>query len=104
MGHASQSASLREPECLVLEKKLIHEGNPALCRGVGDVMIQRGLAKTLSGIKPTASSWDKTDVVMSLNCAVAQSVIRIATGAHEIPDDYQIRKLWGSIKSTLLFD
>ena len=46
MGYASQSAPLRELERLILEKQLIHEGDPVLRWMVRNVMIQRDPAGT----------------------------------------------------------
>lgn len=91
MGYASQSAPLRELERLILEKKLIHEGDPVLRWMIRNVMIQRDPAGNIKLDK--ARSQDKIDGVMSLNCAVAEWMTRTAADPNEIPDDYQIRTL-----------
>ena len=91
MGYASQSAPLRELERLILEKKLIHEGDPVLRWMMRNVMIQRDPAGNIKLDK--ARSQDKIDGVMSLNCAVAEWMTRTAADPNEIPDDYQIRTL-----------
>ena len=44
MGYASQSAPLRELERLVLEKQLVHEGDPVLRWMVSNVLIERDAA------------------------------------------------------------
>ena len=91
MGYASQSAPLRELERLILEKQLIHEGDPVLRWMVRNVMIQRDPAGNVKLDKSKAG--DKIDGVMALNCAVAEWMIRTAQGTDEIPDDYLIRTL-----------
>ena len=91
MGYASQSAPLRELERLILEKKLIHEGDPVLRWMIRNVMIQRDPAGNIKLDK--ARSQDKIDGVMALNCAVAEWMTRTAAGSNEIPEDYLIRTL-----------
>ena len=91
MGYASQSAPLRELERLILEKQLIHEGDPVLRWMVRNVMIQRDPAGNVKLDKSKAG--DKIDGVMALNCAVAEWMTRTAQGTDEIPDDYLIRTL-----------
>jgi len=76
---------------LILEKKLIHEGDPVLRWMIRNVMIQRDPAENIKLDK--ARSQDKIDGVMSLNCAVAEWMTRTAADPNEIPDDYQIRTL-----------
>ena len=91
MGYASQSAPLRELERLILEKQLIHEGDPVLRWMVRNVMIQRDPAGNVKLDKSRAG--DKIDGVMALNCAVAEWMTRTAQETDEIPDDYLIRTL-----------
>ena len=91
MGYASQSAPLRELERLILEKKLIHEGDPVLRWMVRNVMIERDPAGNVKLSKSKAG--DKIDGVMALNCAVAEWMTRTAEDPNEIPDDYLIRTL-----------
>ena len=91
MGYASQSAPLRELERLILEKQLIHEGDPVLRWMVRNVMIQRDPAGNVKLDKSRAG--DKIDGVMALNCAVAEYMTRTAQDPDEIPDDYMIRTL-----------
>ena len=91
MGYASQSAPLRELERMVLEKQLIHEGDPVLRWMVRNVMITRDPAGNQKLDK--ARSGDKIDGVMALNCAVAEWMTRTAADPDEIPDDYMIRTL-----------
>ena len=91
MGYASQSAPLRELERLILEKKLIHEGDPVLRWMVRNVMIERDPAGNVKLSKSKAG--DKIDGVMALNCAVAEWMTRTAEDPNEIPEDYMIRTL-----------
>ena len=91
MGYASQSAPLRELERLILEKQLIHEGDPVLRWMVRNVMIQRDPAGNVKLDKSRAG--DKIDGVMALNCAVAEYMTRTAQDPDEIPDDYMIGTL-----------
>ena len=91
MGYASQSAPLRELERLILEKQLVHEGDPVLRWMVRNVMIQRDPAGNVKLDKSKAG--DKIDGVMALNCAVAEWMTRTAADPDEIPDDYLIRTL-----------
>lgn len=91
MGYASQSAPLRELERLVLEKQLVHEGDPVLRWMVSNVLIERDAAGNTKLNK--AKSSDKIDGVMALNCAVAEMMTRTASDDDEIPDDYIIRTL-----------
>lgn len=91
MGYASQSAPLRELERLVLEKQLVHEGDPVLRWMVSNVLIERDAAGNTKLNK--AKSSDKIDGVMALNCAVAEMMTRTASDDDQIPDDYIIRTL-----------
>ena len=76
---------------MVLEKQLIHEGDPVLRWMVRNVMIQRDPAGNVKLDK--AKAGDKIDGVMALNCAVAEYMTRTAQDPDTIPDDYLIRTL-----------
>jgi len=86
MGYASQSAPLKELERMVMEKRLIHEGDPVVRWMVRNVIIERDAAGGQKLNK--AKSGDKIDGVMALNCAVAEWMTRTASDPDEIPDDY----------------
>ena len=68
MGYASQSAPLRELERLILEKKLIHEGDPVLRWMIRNVMIQRDPAGNIKMDK--SKSTEKIDLMVSLVMAL----------------------------------
>ena len=75
----------------MLEKRLIHEGDPVLRWMARNVMITRDPAGNSKLDK--ARSGDKNDGVMALNCAVAEWMTRTASDPDEIPYDDMIRTL-----------